>query len=302
MFAISPTDNNWFYYLKKNNFNSTVNFWTPTPWNIKGLNKGDKFFFMLKAPIRLIGGFGEFVEYKNLTAEQAWIEFGFRNGRDSKQNFIDSIQKYIDSNSKKFGKKTINANTYTIGCIILQNCQFWENEEFKQLDKDKIKFSSQIVKLKYFDDALNMLDPSSLIERFHPLKGQRENLFTQVNGRIGQERFKSAVLKAYNHRCCISGDPTPELLEASHIQSYLNINSNHIQNGILLRIDLHRLFDNGLLYIDEEYTIHISSVLKNDYYYSFCGKKINLPTNSKDYPSVEALKIKRNDFRTTTYP
>ena len=37
-----------------------VNFWTPTPWGVKGLRKGDRLYFMLKAPVRKIGGYGIF--------------------------------------------------------------------------------------------------------------------------------------------------------------------------------------------------------------------------------------------------
>ena len=49
MFAISPTDINWFRQLKDHisSENEAVNFWTPTPWNIRKLKRGDKFFFML---------------------------------------------------------------------------------------------------------------------------------------------------------------------------------------------------------------------------------------------------------------
>ena len=56
MFAVSPTDKNWFDFLKYSGLNSFVNFWTPTPWNIKQLNVGNRLYFMLKSPIRKIGG------------------------------------------------------------------------------------------------------------------------------------------------------------------------------------------------------------------------------------------------------
>ena len=67
MFAIAPTDLNWFQQLRTEGVHGNViNFWTPTPWNISRLKKGDKLYFMLKSPIRKIGGFGKFVEYKNM--------------------------------------------------------------------------------------------------------------------------------------------------------------------------------------------------------------------------------------------
>ena len=125
MFTISATDNTWFHFLKNSSLNSYVNFWTPTPWNIRKLKEGDRWYFLLKAPIRKLGGFGEFFEYKNLTAENAWNEFGLRNGCVDKVDFISRIQSYINKNSKKFGGKSINIHNYEIGCVILKNCQFW---------------------------------------------------------------------------------------------------------------------------------------------------------------------------------
>ena len=55
MFSIANTDIEWFEFLKKNNIFNNVNFWTPTPWNVKKLKQGDLFYFMLKSPIRKLG-------------------------------------------------------------------------------------------------------------------------------------------------------------------------------------------------------------------------------------------------------
>ena len=64
-FGIANTDLNWFSQLRNEGYSqSPINFWTPTPWNIKKLQKGDFLYFMLKSPIRKIGGYGRFVEYK----------------------------------------------------------------------------------------------------------------------------------------------------------------------------------------------------------------------------------------------
>ncbi|QFT88089.1 hypothetical protein FIU87_05510 [Bacillus sp. THAF10] len=52
MFAIAPTDKNWYEFFLNNEIPSAVNFWTPTPWNIKKLTEGDKFLFLLKSPYR----------------------------------------------------------------------------------------------------------------------------------------------------------------------------------------------------------------------------------------------------------
>lgn len=297
MFAISPTDKDWFNYLKNSGLNSYVNFWTPTPWNIKQLQKGNRLYFMLKSPIRKIGGFGEFVEYKNLTAADAWIEFGFRNGRASRQEFINQIQKYIDKNSAKFGKRNINISTYKIGCVILNNCQFWESDKFITANNQNIYFASQIVKIKYLKQYDPFLQAQNDQNNFSLVNEPRNDRHVESNGREGQGEFKGKILRAYNNRCCISGETTPELLEAAHIQEYKNKKSNHVQNGLLLRVDLHRLYDNGLLFIDSNYKIHISKLILSQQYRQYHGQTIELPTSTNEHPSKDTLELRRNDFR-----
>lgn len=297
MFAIAPTDNNWFNLLKEREYNSYINFWTPTPWNITGLKPNDKWYFMLKSPIRKIGGFGEFVEYKNLTAENAWKEFGYRNGRISKDNFFNSIQNYIDRNSQNFGGKNLNAATYEIGCIILKNCQFWNEYDYKNPTDYDVLFPSQIVKFKYFDIYDPFIKSFNEVNDFEIISEPRNDKRYLIQSRNGQSIFKGRILKAYNNKCCITGESIPELLEAAHIQEYRNSSSNHTQNGLLLRIDIHRLFDNNLIFIDRDYTIHISSQIENEYYRKYHGKIISIPTLEIDYPSKEALELRRNEFR-----
>lgn len=189
MLAISPTDRNWFNFLKNNNLNFYVNFWSPTPWNIKRLSLGDKFYFMLKSPVRKIGGFGEFVEYKNMVANNAGIEFGYRNGRRSKSDFINSIQKYLDSNSKEFGTKKISIDTHQIGCIVLKNCQFFDEESYIDLNRETHSFSNQIVKIKYFDST-DIILTDLKTEDFNIISEVRDKKLEISNSRMDKKLSK----------------------------------------------------------------------------------------------------------------
>lgn len=297
MFVISPTDNTWFQFLQNAGLNSFVNFWTPTPWNIKKLKTGDRWYFLLKSPIRQLGGFGDFYEYKNLTAFDAWREFGKRNGCIDKNQFVQRIQLYIDKNSESFGGKSIDIYNYEIGCIILNNCQFWDEDKFLRPEDYQIDFATQVVKYKYFDQYDPFLTLTDKTDDFNLVNEPREEYKREVNQRKGQSEFKGKILKAYNNKCCVSGESCPELLEAAHLQQYLTKTSNHIQNGILLRIDLHRLFDSGLLFIDSNYIVHISTLIKSTTYQQFDGIAISLPANSNAYPSKESLELKRDNFR-----
>ena len=71
-------------------------------------------------------------------------------------------------------------------------------------------------------------------------------------------------MTAYGHRCCVTGENALEVLDAAHIQPYVNRKSNHLQNGLTLRMDLRNLFDAGLLTIDDEHRLAISGRLKSE--------------------------------------
>ncbi|MGG1678437.1 HNH endonuclease [Neobacillus sp. NRS-1170] len=98
------------------------------------------------------------------------------------------------------------------------------------------------------------------------------------------------ILEAYDGTCSITGETTEAVLEACHIQDFVNEGSDHYQNGILLRVDIHRLFDKVLIQINEDYTVSVSCKVISDYYQSFNGNKIMLPKNKNWYPSKEALR------------
>lgn len=85
MFAIAPTDLDWFERMRSGPVGRVVNFWTPTPWGVRGLHTGDRLYFMLKAPIRKIGGYGTFTRYVDMSASTAWQTYGLGNGVDSQK-------------------------------------------------------------------------------------------------------------------------------------------------------------------------------------------------------------------------
>jgi putative restriction endonuclease len=290
MFAVSPTNNKWFKYLKDNGLNSHVNFWTPTPSNLKGLQEGDRVYFMQRAPIKKIVGFGEFLEYKNISAEAAWNKFGYRNGRESKIDFINSIQRYIDKKNEKYGRRNLDMYSYQVGCIILRNCEFWDEKDQKEAAAYDLKFPMQ--KIKIFDeyDPFMNTDNSGLVKE----PGENKNY---VASKDCTTAFKGKILKAYKNSCCITGETIPELLEAAYIQEQKNMVSCHIRNALLLRVDMQRLFNNNLLYIDKDYTVHVSSLITDECYRRYNGKKIILPVSEDDHPLVEAFELRQNEFR-----
>jgi len=296
MFAIAPTDLNWFQQLRTEGLQGKViNFWTPTPWNISRLQKGNNLYFMLKSPIRKIGGYGKFVEYKNMKASEAWKLYGRDNGVEDLTNLIARTSEY----ASKHSKNPVLTNP-EIGCILLDEPVFFDNDNFVTDKSLGVNFPNQVVKIKYFDEKEKIvvrqteIKVQSNFDLIDSGKSKRKQL-TQKE-RKGQAAFRRNILHVYNGACAVTGIKQKEVLEAAHIQTYINEESNHIQNGICLRVDIHKLFDNGLLSIDSNHRVVISSLLETTAYKKIKGKKIKLPKNKLHYPSNEALSY-HNKFK-----
>lgn len=115
-----------------------------------------------------------------------------------------------------------------------------------------------------------------------------------VARRRGQAKFRASLLEAYGARCCITGCDLKDVLEAAHITPYPGENSNHIQNGLLFRSDIHTLFDLGLLAIDDCYEVILAKqVISSPQYKALLGQKISLPHRVAHRPSHDALQIHR---------
>ena len=178
--------------------------------------------------------------------------------------------------------------------------QYFDDNKFLDLTNYEIDFSRYIVKIKYYDIYDPLINTKTdTVNEFELVSYSTEKLKKSrlVTERKGQGVFRAKLTSAYDNKCCISGEQTVELLEAAHIQSYLDETSNHVKNGLLLRVDFHKMYDNGLLYIDDNYIIHISPQVKSKYYQDFTNKKISLPCDKSLYPSKEALISKKFEYR-----
>lgn len=108
--------------------------------------------------------------------------------------------------------------------------------------------------------------------------------------RQGQPQFRAALLEVYYGRCAITGTDAIQALEAAHIVPYSGPETNHIQNGMILRSDVHSLFDRGLVGVEpEDYSVVMSDVLTNSSYSDYEQLRIRLPREQNHRPSTEAL-------------
>jgi putative restriction endonuclease len=118
----------------------------------------------------------------------------------------------------------------------------------------------------------------------------RDKVMAQVARRRGQSSFRAALLHAYKGICCVTGCTLRDALEAAHIVSYKGDHSHNVQNGLILRSDIHTLFDLGLLALTPEYRIKLApNLLEDGSYAALEGCYINLPDNHEQRPSRDAL-------------
>jgi hypothetical protein len=130
-------------------------------------------------------------------------------------------------------------------------------------------------------------------ESFNPkdVDDGRQRVFAAVLRRQGQPAFRRALLKAYDSKCAMTHSQTLWVLEAAHITPYMGAKTNTLANGLLLRADIHTLFDLGLISIDpDERKIKVSKVLAGSAYTTLEGKKLAEPKTANARPSRAALR------------
>lgn len=129
---------------------------------------------------------------------------------------------------------------------------------------------------------------------FGVLRDERDRRLLEVAVREGQDQFRLALLEAYDHRCAVTGTDAVETLDAAHIYPYRGPASNHVSNGLVLRADVHRLFDRGGLAIDElEHRVLLKPHLLATQYSELAGRKLRLPRRAALRPSTAALRDHR---------
>ncbi|WP_197284063.1 MULTISPECIES: HNH endonuclease [unclassified Shinella] len=143
------------------------------------------------------------------------------------------------------------------------------------------------------------------LEPFDPdtIEDARERFRQDIARRRGQQAFRDALLSAYGGRCAISDCAVKDVLEAAHITPYKGTATNAIANGLLLRSDLHTLFDCGLIAVNvETMQIVTSNQLAGSSYANFDGQQLRVPTDVVNAPSMKALKQHRDQSRISHRP
>ena len=123
------------------------------------------------------------------------------------------------------------------------------------------------------------------------LADARNRVATSIVRRRGQPQFREQLLEAYGRRCAVTGCKVAEILEAAHIVPYNGDDTNLLSNGLLLRTDIHCLFDLGLIAIHpDSLTVLVASSLRGTEYEKYDGEPIRLPRVMAEHPNRASLR------------
>lgn len=117
----------------------------------------------------------------------------------------------------------------------------------------------------------------------------RKKVLASIVQRRGQPKFRRELLGAYERSCAVTECPVVEILEGAHIKPYKGDHTNHVSNGLLLRADIHTLFDLGFLRIEpKSLKIEIAPAAHGGYV-QLHGKSLRTPKLQEQRPDLTAL-------------
>ena len=323
---VANTDADWYRHLSGLAASPSgldeANFWKPSGGaNFKALSFGEPLVFKLKkAHGHAVVGFGLFAAFRRLSVREAWDAFGEANGAPSLTDVVARVGKYV-----KTPPGEPLPRTHRIGCILLAAPVFFPREMWVSGPSD---WSDNTVTGKTYDttvgegrrvwqacleraatlgEALDLGDPVGHPTGISGDEGAQRTLFNidqgerygtpqTVRPRLGQGTFRYALEQAYG-RCAVTGEHSLPALDAAHIVPYGDGGDHALENGLLLRADVHRLFDRGYVTVTPDYEFRVSRRLREDYdngkvYYQHDGQTIWTP--GAPYPKPDPERLERH--------
>ena len=290
--VIAVTDNKWFEYLRRRADLAEVNFWTPSNTRFKALKPGELFLFKLHSPLNFIVGGGVFAHETVMPCSTAWDFFGEANGAASFHKMHAMIAKYRKEPPEK-------QNDFQIGCRILTQPFFLPEDRWIEVPQS---WSPNIVKFKRYStkdsEGLELWKKLSReLAIVHPdekTPAERLGKPRIIRPRLGQGAFRSEVVDAYGRRCAVTRERTLPALDAAHIRPYSEGGEHKVSNGLLLRRDIHSLFDLGYVTVTPDLRFEVSRKIREQFengrnYYSLHGSKVYVPEKPLPTPEAEIL-------------
>ena len=291
---VGVTDGGWYRFLSRRPDLEEVNFWQPSGSTVfKVLGRGEPFLFKLKYPENAICGGGFFEHASILPCGLVWDTFGEENGAASFGTMVENIA--------RLRHRPVTPGA-PIGCIILRDPFFFPRDQWIDAPSD---FSPNIVRGKGYDLSaspgkelwsevqlrLQGLAATGAFGEGSPVYGDP----MLVKQRLGQGAFRILVTDVYGRRCAVTGERALPTLQAAHVVPVSKGGQHRVDNGLLLRSDVHTLFDRGYLTVAPDLTFRVSCKLKDEFddgdtYREYDREHIWVPSSSDERPNPEFLK------------
>ena len=246
----------------------------------------------------LIVGGGIFAHASLLPVSLAWESFEIGNGATSLIEMRRRVEKYRRHPAQPH-------EDYQIGCIRLEQPFFLPESQWIPAPRD---WRLNIVQGKGYELTTevgrelwgHIQHALAGREKLSPLAsvaelGDRYGEPIVVRPRLGQKSFRIVVTDVYERRCAVTRERTLPALEAAHIRPYSEGGEHRIDNGLLLRRDLHALFDRGYVTVTPEMRLAVSRKIREDFengrdYYRMQGWEVWRPDGPGMKPSDELLR------------
>jgi putative restriction endonuclease len=243
-----------------------------------------------------IGGYGVFSHASKLPISLAWEAFGIKNGARS----FDEMRLRV---GRLRNRSEPTQSDYVIGARIVVQPVFFPKELWIP-QPDSWANSIVVGKTYSTEDQEGLLLWERVIETGQAAVGliagfaepqRRFGEPTLFIPRLGQGAFRVSVTDAYGRACAVSGGKVLPALDAAHIKPYSLGGSHEVSNGILLRRDIHSIFDAGYVTFDEDFRFVVSDRVRSDFnngeeYRRLHGQRLNLPEMPIHQPDRKILK------------
>jgi putative restriction endonuclease len=280
-----------------------INFWKPGGKHRFGaLQPGELFLFKLHSPRNFIVGGGLFAYSTILPVSLAWESFQFGNGASSFGEMRLRIAHYRKS-------PTSSLEDYEIGCVLLAKPFFLLEPDWIPVPSDwapgiqqgkryDLEREPGATVFRQVENALSReatgAGASMRARDAHDDLAGRYGAPVLVAPRLGQGAFRIVVTDAYERRCAITGEKVLPVLQAAHIRPLAQDGPSRVQNGLLLRSDLHTLFDRGYMTVGSNLRLEVSRRLHEDFdngrdYYALSGNPLRMPPRADSRPASEFL-------------
>lgn len=299
--TIAPTDYGWYSFLSRRRHWDEVNFWTPSTYFAFAAPEYSPFLFKLKAPHNAVAGFGYFARYAPLPDWLAWDCFGEGNGCAS----LDQLQARLQAIRRGF-RYVGSEPMPQIGCIVVVDAVFFQPDEWVRQPSDWPARSLRATRCdveegegqRVWEECLERVFVWERLRGANSLTIEEGEATygapTIITPRLGQGASRVAVTQAFHRACAATREHSLPALEAAHIRPIAREGHHQVRNGLLLRADLHRLFDQGYLTVTDDHAIEVSRRLRVDYqngrsYYPLHGVRISVPDDPLERPDAGLL-------------